>query len=89
VSYPVAADALNAAGTPFPRGSVLVELRAGSVLAMSDAVYHRSGPNVSDRARRAWMPQFSDGDVLAKKKKEGGERRWEWGPVALAAPIDT
>ena len=88
-SYPVAADALNAAGTPCPRGSVLVELRAGSVLAMSDAVYHRSGPNVSERARRAWMPQFSDGDVLAKKKKEGGERGWEWGPVALAAPIDT
>ena len=56
-SYPVAADALNAAGTPCPRGSVLVELRAGSVLAMSDAVYHRSGPNVSERARRAWMPQ--------------------------------
>ena len=39
-------------------------MRAGDVLFMSDRVLHCSGPNASDKVRRAWMPQFSSGPVL-------------------------
>ena len=39
-------------------------MRAGDVLFMSDRVLHCSGPNASDKVRRAWMPQFSSGPVV-------------------------
>jgi ectoine hydroxylase-related dioxygenase (phytanoyl-CoA dioxygenase family) len=42
-------------------------MRAGDVLFMSDRVLHCSGPNASDKVRRAWMPQFSSGPVLDAK----------------------
>jgi len=42
-------------------------MRAGDVLFMSDRVLHCSGPNASDKVRRAWMPQFSSGPVVDAK----------------------
>ena len=63
---------------------VIADVRAGSVLAMSDKVLHCSGPNASSATRRAWMPQFSDGAV-ARRDPRDDERA---APVALAVPID-
>ena len=37
---------------------VAVPVRKGSVLVFSSLLMHRSGPNVTDRPRRAWIIQF-------------------------------
>jgi phytanoyl-CoA hydroxylase len=42
---------------PVPRGHVLV---------FSSLMLHRSGPNVTDRERRAWIIQFCPGDAVSK-----------------------
>ena len=33
-------------------------MKRGSVLVFSSLIMHRSGPNVTDRHRRAWIIQF-------------------------------
>jgi ectoine hydroxylase-related dioxygenase (phytanoyl-CoA dioxygenase family) len=53
-------------------------VRAGTVVALSPYVWHCSGPNRAATARRAYMPQYSAGAVVA-----GDDR-----PVALAVPMD-
>jgi len=63
---------------------VIADVRAGSVLAMSDKVLHCSGPNASSATRRAWMPQFSDGAVARRDPRDDEKGA----PVALAVPID-
>jgi hypothetical protein len=51
-------------GGPFRQGydgddvGVPVPVRKGSVLVFSSLLMHRSGPNVTDRPRRAWIIQF-------------------------------
>ncbi len=55
----------GADGSPFrvghdgpPEDGVAVPVRRGSVLVFSSLILHRSGPNVTDRSRRAWIIQF-------------------------------
>jgi ectoine hydroxylase-related dioxygenase (phytanoyl-CoA dioxygenase family) len=55
-----------------------MRVRAGSILCLSDEVLHCSGPNASSAARRAWMPQFSKGEVLNADAQ----------PVAMAVPVN-
>jgi phytanoyl-CoA hydroxylase len=49
---------------PFRQGydgddtGVPVPVRRGSVLVFSSLLFHRSGPNVTDRPRRAWIIQY-------------------------------
>lgn len=66
---------------------VIADVRAGSVLAMSDKVLHCSGPNASSVTRRAWMPQFSDGAVTRRPATDD-DKDGRGEPVALAVPID-
>jgi phytanoyl-CoA hydroxylase len=42
---------------------VAVPIRRGSVLVFSSLVMHRSGPNVTDRPRRAWILQYCVADA--------------------------
>jgi len=54
----------GADGSPFRVGydgsdeGVAVPVRRGSVLVFSSLLLHRSGPNTTDRQRRAWIIQF-------------------------------
>jgi ectoine hydroxylase-related dioxygenase (phytanoyl-CoA dioxygenase family) len=57
--------------------AVVVTVAAGAAVLLSDAVLHRSGANLSDAARRAWMPQLSAAPAL----------RADGTPVALAVPL--
>lgn len=56
-------------GSPFRAGydgdepGVAVPVRQGSVLVFSSLIMHRSGPNVTDRPRRAWILQYCVGDA--------------------------
>lgn len=51
-------------GSPFRSGyegdddGVAVPVKKGSVLVFSSLVMHRSGPNTTDRPRRAWILQY-------------------------------
>lgn len=40
-----------------------VPVQRGSVLVFSSLLMHRSGPNTTDRSRRAWIIQFCPGDA--------------------------
>ncbi|HUQ39970.1 MAG TPA: phytanoyl-CoA dioxygenase family protein [Acidimicrobiales bacterium] len=51
------------AGIPVP-------VAAGSVLVFSSLVMHRSGPNVTDRHRRAWIIQYCPADAIHANTKE-------------------
>jgi hypothetical protein len=42
----------------------LLEMRAGSILVMSGLLPHRSGPNTTDRPRRAYQFQYSKQPIL-------------------------
>jgi hypothetical protein len=44
---------------------VPVAVRKGSVLVFSSLLMHRSGPNVTDRPRRAWIIQFCPADAVS------------------------
>jgi ectoine hydroxylase-related dioxygenase (phytanoyl-CoA dioxygenase family) len=50
---------------------------AGSIVAFTSYVFHRSGPNTTNRMRRIYLPQYS-GDVI--KRPDG--RPW-----AMATPF--
>lgn len=52
--------------------------RAGAAVITTDVVEHCSGPNRSQYARRAWMPQFSMAPIVWK---ESGQ------PVSLVIPL--
>lgn len=45
-------------------------LKAGAAVIMRDRVEHASGPNASRHVRRAWMPQFSAGEIAVGKGSE-------------------
>jgi len=64
---------------------------AGSVVAFSSYVFHRSGPNLTDKLRRVYLPQYSsdiirklDGSVCAQTVPflKGGEIVWREEPQA-------
>lgn len=63
-------------GSPFRAGydgpdtGVAVPVRRGSVLVFSSLVMHQSGPNVTDRQRRAWILQYCEGDTVHARTKE-------------------
>lgn len=44
---------------------VPVPVRKGSVLCFSSLMMHRSGPNTTDRWRRAWIIQFCDAGAIS------------------------
>ncbi len=46
-----------------------ITANAGTGVLLSDVVPHRSSPNISDQARRVWMPQFSS-DRIAYKSND-------------------
>ncbi|MCP4436429.1 MAG: phytanoyl-CoA dioxygenase family protein [Actinomycetia bacterium] len=59
-------------GSPFrvgnvesDEGAVAVPVSAGDVLLFSSLVMHRSGPNMTDGARRAWIIQYCGADALS------------------------
>jgi len=69
----------GAGGSPTAEGglrAIELCLSAGDAVAMSDRVWHSSGPNLSRFSRAAWMPQFSAGPI----SRRGA-------PVALAIPL--
>ena len=63
-------------GSPFrtgyegPETGIAVPVRRGSVLVFSSLIMHRSGPNVTDRSRRAWILQYCPGDAIHARTKE-------------------
>ena len=63
-------------GSPFRSGydgseeGVAVPVRRGSVLVFSSLVMHKSGPNVSDRQRRAWILQYCEGEAVHARTKQ-------------------
>jgi len=46
---------------------------AGSVVAFSSYVFHRSGPNLTDKLRRVFLPQYSTTPILNTKGELWGE----------------
>ena len=69
---------------------VPVILPAGSIAVFSSYVFHRSGPNLTDKFRRVYLPQYSPTIIRNLEGKEwgqsvpflqGGEIVWN-GPVA-------
>lgn len=66
----------NVDGSPFRAGldgdeqGMPVPIRRGSVLVFSSLIMHRSGPNTSDRHRRAWILQYCVGHAIHGITKE-------------------
>lgn len=70
----------DVAGSPFRGGvddddpardqGVAVPVRRGSVLVFSSLIMHRSGPNTTDRHRRAWILQYCVGHAIHGITKE-------------------
>lgn len=57
-----------------PKNAVAVPARAGSVVVFSSLTPHRTGPNVSDHVRKAYIVQFApDGARMVRKGDDGGE----------------
>jgi ectoine hydroxylase-related dioxygenase (phytanoyl-CoA dioxygenase family) len=52
---------------------VPVEVTAGSIVCFSSVVFHRSGPNLTDRMRRVYVAQYSPEVIL----DESGQRPWD------------
>ena len=46
---------------------------AGSIVAFSSYVFHRSGPNLTNRFRRVYLPQYSSEIVLTPKGEPHGQ----------------
>ena len=46
---------------------------AGSIVAFSSYVFHRSGPNLTDKFRRVYLPQYSPKIILDLKGKQWGQ----------------
>lgn len=63
-------------GSPFrggydgPEAGVPIMVARGSVLVFSSLIMHRSGPNVTDRQRRAWILQYCPADAIHARTKE-------------------
>jgi ectoine hydroxylase-related dioxygenase (phytanoyl-CoA dioxygenase family) len=51
---------------------------AGSIVCFSSTLFHRSGPNTTDRVRRVYVAQYSAEQILS----EVGSR-----PLRLAEPL--
>jgi ectoine hydroxylase-related dioxygenase (phytanoyl-CoA dioxygenase family) len=52
---------------------VPVIVPAGSVVAFSSYVFHRSGPNLTDKLRRVYLPQYSSEVILSMEGKPHGQ----------------
>jgi ectoine hydroxylase-related dioxygenase (phytanoyl-CoA dioxygenase family) len=52
---------------------VPVEAPEGSIVCFSSVVFHRSGPNLTDRMRRVYVAQYSPEVIL----DESGQRPWD------------
>ena len=52
---------------------VPVVLPAGSIAVFSSYVFHRSGPNLTNKMRRIFLPQYSPGVILALNGKQWGQ----------------
>lgn len=61
-----------------PDPGIPVILPAGSIACFSSTVFHRSGPNTTDRMRRIYLAQYSEEPIL---KRDGS------GPWNLAEPF--
>ena len=46
---------------------------AGSIACFSNVVFHRSGPNLTDRLRRAYIVQYAPEAIMTKD----GSAPWE------------
>jgi phytanoyl-CoA hydroxylase len=82
-------------GAPFRSGydgdeeGVAVSVSKGSVLVFSSLLMHRSGPNTTDRYRRAWILQYCSaharhgrtGELLDDRLLVAAEGRWLDEPV--------
>jgi ectoine hydroxylase-related dioxygenase (phytanoyl-CoA dioxygenase family) len=58
-----------------------VAVPAGSIVAFSSTLLHRTGPNTSDRARRAYIAQYTAEPILSE---DGSRPRHLAEPVVLA-----
>lgn len=88
-------------GAPFRTGydgddeGVPIPVKKGSVLVFSSLVMHRSGPNTTDRPRRAWILQYCPasarhgrtGELLDDRLLVAADGRWLDEPVR-ERPID-
>ena len=50
-----------------------VTVPAGSIAAFSSYVFHRSGPNLTDKLRRIYLPQYASAPILDKNGKQKGQ----------------
>lgn len=55
-----------------PAEGVLVRGAAGTIACFSSVVFHRSGPNLTDRMRRVYVAQYSSHVIL----KPSGDQPW-------------
>jgi hypothetical protein len=53
---------------------VPVVIPAGSIAVFSSYVFHRSGPNLTDRQRRVYLPQYSPSVILNGAGKPWGQK---------------
>ena len=52
------------------REGVKVPVTKGSALVFSSLLLHRSGPNLTDRTRAAWVIQFCDASTVHGETRE-------------------
>jgi ectoine hydroxylase-related dioxygenase (phytanoyl-CoA dioxygenase family) len=64
-----------------PADPVAVPARAGSIVVFSSLTPHRTGPNLSDRVRKAYIVQFAPDGARWVRRDEGGTEQ-----VSLDAP---
>ena len=64
VAHRRAEDGKEKIGYDGPDPGVPVVVPAGAVVAFSSTTLHRSGGNTTDRRRRAYLAQYSDGPIL-------------------------
>jgi ectoine hydroxylase-related dioxygenase (phytanoyl-CoA dioxygenase family) len=50
-----------------------VEVPAGSIVAFSSYVFHRSGPNLTNQLRRIYLPQYSAEIIMTRDGKAHGQ----------------
>jgi hypothetical protein len=50
-----------------------VAIPAGSIAVFSSYVFHRSGPNLTDKFRRVYLPQYSPSEILNQKGVRHGQ----------------
>jgi phytanoyl-CoA hydroxylase len=79
VAYVTKGYRFTLADPPSDDAGKAVELEAGDLLLLSSLCFHRSGPNLTDRRRRAWILQFLSGEAVSP---DTGRRFEERMPVA-------